>query len=196
METKKFDYLESVLTGTLIENLSFVLSCKCPDHEKFVVAYKHLYRAVCPLCSRIEKSHSYQDFVREAELRNARFKFTESEFINRINKELNKPRGKQQKVSEILFPFICNEHGEFNISMERIKNYNNWCAEYYYESHRLTSEQIITLGNNHNFKLETPLSYIEKIKRPSSQIYQWFCKYHPSFRLKTNNALFSFKIIS
>jgi len=185
METKVFDYLESVLTGTLIENLLFELSCKCSNHEKFSVAYKHLYRAVCPLCSRIEKSHSYQDFVREAELRNARFKFTETEFITRINQEFKKPHDKQQKVSEILFPFICNEHGEFNISMERIKDYDNWCAECYHDSHRLTSEQIINRGNKYNFNLETPLSYIEKLKQPSRKIYLWSCKYHPSFKFKS-----------
>jgi len=196
METKLFDYLESLLTGALIENLSFELSCRCSNHEKFSVTYKHLYRAVCPLCSRIEKSHSYQDFVREAELRNARFKFTESKFINRINKELNKPRVKQQKVSEILFPFICNEHGEFNISMERIKNYNNWCAECYHDSHRLTSEQIIARGDKYNFNLETPLSDINKSKKPSREDYTWSCKYHPSFRFKSRPDEFSLDLKS
>ena len=185
METIVFDYLESVLTGTLIENLSFELSCRCSNHERFSVAYKHLYRAVCPLCSRIEKSLSYQDFVREAKLRNARFKFTETEFITRVNQELKKPRDKQQKVSEILFPFICNRHGEFNISMERIKDYNNWCAECYHDNHRLTSEQIIARGDKYNFNLETPLSYIEKIKQPSRKVFLWSCKYHPSFKFKS-----------
>ncbi len=191
METKQFDFIESVLKGTLIENISFELSCKSPDHKKFVVAYKHLYRAICPLCSRIKKSHSYQDFVREAKLRNASFRFTESEFTNQINKELNKPRAKQQKVSEILFPFICKKHGEFSISMERIKNYNNWCAECYHESHRLTGEEIIARGNKYNFNLETPLSYINKLKKPSRKEYIWSCKYHPSFRFKSRPDEFS-----
>jgi hypothetical protein len=80
--------------------------------------------------------------------------------------------------------------------MERIKNYKNWCAECYYESHRLTSEQIITLGNNHNFNLETPLSYIEKIKRPSSEIYQWSCKFHPNFRFKSKPDEFNLDLKS
>jgi hypothetical protein len=196
METNLFDYLESVLTGTLTENLSFELSCKCSDHEKFTIAYKHLYRAVCPLCSRIEKSHSYQDFVNEAELRNARFKFTETEFITRINQELKKPRSKQQKVSEILFPFICNRHGEFNISIERIKDYNNWCAECYYDSNRLTSKQIIARGDKYNLNLETPLSYIEKLSQPSREILLWSCKYHPNFRFKSQPDEFSLDLKS
>ncbi len=196
METNVFDYLESVLTGTLIENLSFELSCKCSNHEKFSVVYKHLYRAVCPLCSRIKKSHSYQDFVREAELRNATFKFTETEFIARINQELKKSRDKQQKVSEILFPFICNRHGEFYISMERIKDYDNWCAECYHDSHRLTSEQIIARGDKYNFNLETPLSYIEKLKQPSREVYLWSCKYHPSFRFKSKPDEFNLDLKS
>jgi hypothetical protein len=72
METKLYDYLDSILTGTLIENQSFELSCNCFNHEKFWVDYKHLYRAVCPSCSRINKSHSYHDFVREAELRHSK----------------------------------------------------------------------------------------------------------------------------
>jgi len=185
METKIFEYLETVLTGTLIENLLFELSCKCSNHEKFNVAYKHLYRAKCPLCSRIEKSHSYQDFVKEAELRNSRFKFTKTEFKTRINQELKKPRNIQQKVSEILFPFICNKHGEFSISMERIRSYNNWCAECYNESHRLTSQQIIARGDKFNFNLETPLSHIEKLKQPTREVFLWSCKYHPSFKFKS-----------
>ena len=196
IETKKFDFIESVLKGTLIENFSFELSCRSYNHKKFVVAYKHLYRAVCPLCSRIEKSYSYQDFVREAELRNARFKFTESEFMNRIDEELKKPRNKQQKVSEILFPFICRKHGEFYISMERIKNYKNWCAECYYESHRLTGEEIIARGKKYNFNLETPLSYINKLKKPSRKDYIWSCKYHPSFRFKSRPDEFSLDLKS
>ena len=185
METKKFDFIESVLKGTLIENMSFELSCGSSNHKKFVVAYKHLYRAICPLCSRIKKSISYQDFVREADLRNARFKFTESEFINRINEEFKKPRDKQQKVSEILFPFICNKHGKFNISMERIKDYGNWCAECYHDKSRLTVEQIIARGKKYNFNLETPLSYISKLKKPSREVFEWSCKYHPSFTFKS-----------
>ncbi len=196
METKQFDFIESVLRGTLIEKIPFELSCKSPNHKKFIVAYKHLYRAICPLCSRIEKSHSYQDFVREAELRNASFKFTESEFKDRINKGLNKPRAKQQKVSEIIFPFICNKHGEFSISMERIKNYNNWCAECYHESRRLTGEQIIARANKYNFNLETPLSYINKLKKPSRKDYIWSCKYHPSFRFKSRSDEFSLDLKS
>jgi hypothetical protein len=196
MEMGLFDYLESVLTGTLIENLSFELSCGCSNHEKFSVSYKHLYRAVCPLCSRIKKSHSYQDFVREAELRNARFKLTETEFMTRINQELKKPRSKQQKVSEILFPFICNQHGEFNISMERIKDYKNWCAECYYTSTRLTGEQIIARGEKYNLNLETPLSYIEKLNQPSRETLLWSCKYHPSFRFKSQPDEFSLDLKS
>ena len=196
METTKFDFIESVLKGTLIENFSFKLSCKSSYHNEFFIAYKHLYRAVCPLCSRIEKSYSYQDFVREAELRNARFKFTESEFRNRINEELEKTRNKQQKISEILFPFDCNKHGEFYISMERIKNYNNWCAECYHESRRLTNEQIITRGKKYNFNLETPLSHVNKIKKPSRKEYLWSCIYHPSFRFKSRPDEFSLDLQS
>lgn len=185
METKLYDYLDSILTGTLIENLSFELSCNCSDHEKFWVDYKHLYRAVCPSCSRINKSHSYHDFVREAELRNARFKFTKFEFESRINQEFKKPRDEQQKVCEILFPFICNNHGEFYISMERIKDYNNWCAECYHDSSRLISRQILARGDKYNFILETPLSYIEELKQPTREVLLWSCKYHPSFKFKS-----------
>ncbi|TFG23426.1 MAG: hypothetical protein EU529_07365 [Promethearchaeota archaeon] len=115
METKMFDFIKSALKGILIEEMSFILSCGIPNHKKFLVHYKHLYRAVCSLCSRIEKSLSYQDFVREVEQRNAKLGFTKSEFIDRITKEFNKPRDKQLKVSEILFPFICNKHGKLKL---------------------------------------------------------------------------------
>lgn len=185
METNLNEYLDSVLTGTLIENLSFELSCNYSNHEKFWVAYKHLYRAVCPSCSRIKKSLSYIDFVREAELRNARFKFTKNEFESRINQEFKKPRDEQQKVCEILFPFICNNHGEFYISMERIKDYNNWCAECYHDSSRLIGAQILARGDKYNFNLETPLSYIKELKQPTREVFLWSCKYHPSFKFKS-----------
>lgn len=196
METRLFEFLETVLKGTLIENLSFDLSCNCSSHNLFSVAYKHLYRAVCPLCSRIEKSCSYQDFVKEAKLRDAKFKLTEFDFYARINQEFKKPRNEQQKVSEILFPFICNKHGEFNISMERIKDYENWCAECYHDSNRLTSEQIIARGDKYNFNLETPLSYIEKLKQPTRKYFLWSCKYHPSFKFRCKSDEYSLDQIS
>jgi len=185
METKIFDFIESVLKGALIENMLFDLSCNDPDHENFTVSYRHLNRAVCPLCSRIERSHSYQDFVNEAESRNASLGFTEAEFRARINKEFKKPREEQQTVSEILFPFICNKHGEFDITMERITDYNNWCPECYYESRRLKGEQIIARGNKYKFNLETSLDYIYSLTRPSREDLEWSCKFHPSFRFRS-----------
>ncbi len=195
METQKSEFIESVLKGTLIENISFELSCRS-FHKKFVVAYKHLYRAVCPLCSRINRSYSYQDFVKEAELRNARFKFTKSEFKVRINKEFEKPRGCQQKISEILFPFICNKHGEFYISMERIKEYKNWCADCYHESTRLKSGEIEARGSKYNFNLETPLDYINSLKEPSREVLKWSCKFHPSFIFSSNSDDYSLDLRS
>jgi len=181
METTNFEFIESVLKGNLIENMSFELSCEDVFHEKFVVSYKKLYRAVCPLCSRIRRSYSYQDFVLVAELKNATFGLSESEFNQRIIEEFNKPRNEQLKISEILFLFICRRHGEFYISMERIKDYNNWCADCYHESTRLTGEEIKVRGNKYNFNLEKPLDYINSLSSPSREAFKWSCMLHPTF---------------
>jgi len=101
METTKSEFIDSVLRGTLIENTSFKLSCDNVGHNKFIVSYKHLYRAVCPLCSRINRSTPYQDFVKEAEKKYATFKFTEEEFNDRIIREFTKPLNKQKKIFKI-----------------------------------------------------------------------------------------------
>jgi hypothetical protein len=131
MEIPLSTFIESALNGKTIENMSFELSCKDPDHKKFNVPYRKLYRAICPSCSRISRSINYQDYVKEADKRGARFKFSEAEFTKKINEELNKPRKEQIIFSRILFPFLCNNHGEFFINMDRI-NENHWCPDCYY----------------------------------------------------------------
>ena len=83
METTKSEFIELVLRGTLIENASFKIFCENVSHvgfvAKFLVVYKYLNRAVCPICSRINRSTPYQDFVKAAEKKNGKFKFTEKE---------------------------------------------------------------------------------------------------------------------
>lgn len=196
METTKSEFIDSVLRGTLIENTSFKLSCDNVGHNKFFVSYKYLYRAVCPLCSRINRSTPYQDFVKEAEKKNATFKFTEEEFNDRIIREFTKPRNEQQKITEILFPFICRKHGEFNISMERIKDYNNWCVDCYHESTRLKYEEIKRRGKKYNFKLETPLDYVNNLASPSREVLKWSCMSHPTFKFKSKPDEYSLDLKS
>ena len=65
--------------------------------------------------------------------------------------------------------------------MERIKNYNNWCADCYHESTRLKYEEIKNRGLKYNFNLETPLDFIDNLEQPSREVLKWSCRFHPTF---------------